>query len=173
MSPENVICLGTVLFLVFWMVALRIGLRREAVLTARLAVITAQEPPLLTLDERALRWQSAQIGQRESRRQRGILLMTPTALRLYGRTPELPEMLAIRPDQLRWFGRSHKYTSGMNEIWLHIETETGWQLLKIRLHQQAMQQLVRALKSFAAPELVEAYRRRRPYIHSGPMLAAP
>ena len=71
--------------------------------------------------------------------------------------------------KLRWFGRPVKYTYGRNEIWLHVEKNRRWTILKLKLDHTDMRKLVRTLKLIATPEQVEAYRRRRPYIHHGPV----
>ena len=56
-------------------------------------------------------------------------------------------------------------------MWLHFEDETRWLLLKTRLYRSAMADLVRQMKVIATPDQVTAYRRRRPYIHHGPLEA--
>ena len=76
-------------------------------------------------------------------------------------------------DRLRWFGRPKKYHYGKNEMWLHFEMDGGWQVIRLELHRTTMQLFVRTLKEVAAPELVTAYRRRRPYVHFGPAAAQP
>lgn len=149
-------------------------LRRERAIAARLEQIAAAgEPPLLIINQADLRHECAYIGGISESARAGVLVLTPQRLTLYERTPEMREILSFAPEQLRWFGRPRKYTGGYNDIWLHIEQPPGWLLLKIRLYRTTMAGLVRALKAFAAPELVTAYRRRRPYIHAGPLKAAP
>jgi hypothetical protein len=83
------------------------------------------------------------------------------------------EPFTFTPDQIRWFGRPQKYSPGLNDLWLHLETGDGWRLVKFRLYQGLMRDLVRGLKAVASEELVTAYRRRRPYIHEGPAQAQP
>ncbi|MBI5670926.1 MAG: hypothetical protein HZC41_23280 [Chloroflexi bacterium] len=148
--------------------------RRNRAIAARLAEITAQgAPPLLTLNTPLLRGVAASINGRRIGLNKSVLVLTPERFMLFGRTPALPEQVSFAPDRLRWFGRPRKYGNGYNAIWLHVETDHGWQIIRLRLYRDAMQQLVRALKAFAAPELVEAYRRRRPYVHDGPVRAQP
>lgn len=80
---------------------------------------------------------------------------------------------SIHPFELRWFGRTRNYQDGYNEIWLHVEKDELWKIFRIRMQKSPMQRFVRALKMIAPQELVEAYRRRRPYIHQGPVTAYP
>jgi hypothetical protein len=79
----------------------------------------------------------------------------------------------FKPDQVRWFGRPEKYHPGKNELWLHLEIENQWCILKLRMQRPDISNLVRALKVVLPPELVTAYRRHRPYIHYGPVMAQP
>lgn len=94
-------------------------------------------------------------------------------LAIYPVEGEAAPALLIRPDELRWFGRPQKYHYGTNEIWLHAETAGEWRLIKLRLGQMQMRALVRALKAIASSEQTAAYRRRRPYLHAGPVTAHP
>src|SRR5690606_14877171 len=81
--------------------------------------------------------------------------------------------VVVRPENLRWFGRPRKYHPGTNEIWLDAEIDGEWRLIKVRLTETHMRGLVRALKEIASEEQISAYRRRRPYIHFGPVPAHP
>jgi hypothetical protein len=74
---------------------------------------------------------------------------------------------------MRWFGRPQKYSTGLNDLWLHFEIGDRWHLVKVRLYEGLMRDMVRGLKAIASDELVTAYRRRRPYIHEGPAAAQP
>lgn len=105
--------------------------------------------------------------------QSGVIAITQESITFYPRRLEMGQRIDFASGRLRWFGRPVKYTSGMNEIWLHFEQEDSWQLLKIRLYKDDMRALVRALKAVATPELVTAYRRQRPYVHTGPVIAQP
>jgi hypothetical protein len=96
-----------------------------------------------------------------------------TGLHLYPRTRQMDIHVQFQPATLRWFGRIEKYKPGRNEMWLHFESGEQWYLLKVRANHYYMQQLVRALKQIATPEVVKAYRRHRPYIHYGPAPAWP
>jgi hypothetical protein len=104
---------------------------------------------------------------------RTVLEVTPQTLAVHWRSLAMDQSSVFCPADLRWFGRPHKYTSGDNEIWLHFERGNEWWLLKIRLGRESMRLFVRALKAAATPELVTAYRRRRPYVHAGPLVTHP
>ncbi len=81
---------------------------------------------------------------------------------------------SIRTEDVRWFGRPKKYSRmGMNELWIYYERKEGWHLLKIKLTYENMLSFVRALKKILPEDLVTAYRRRRPYIHYGPVSVEP
>lgn len=103
-----------------------------------------------------------------------VLDVRREGITLYDIIPRPAVRFTFAPAELRWFGRPRVYaSSGPNEIWLHVERDGQWWWIKLRLARVAMQGLVRALKQIAAPELVTAYRRRRPYVHAGPVRAAP
>jgi len=178
MSPDDLIftmtCLPMLAFVALVIAAGYYQTRRSRKIAERLAATLARgEPPLLTLNTTMLRGSVASIGGKSASLDQSILVLTPERCTLYERTPELRERFTFTPDQLRWFGRPHKYTSGYNELWLHVERADGWHLLRLRLYQTHMRDLVRAFKQVAPPELVEAYRRRRPYVHTGPVEALP
>jgi hypothetical protein len=100
-----------------------------------------------------------------------LLSVEYDGLHVYPLTREMRLYDHFAQSSLRWFGRPQKYTSGNNDIWLHFERHNQWWLLQIRVSRAAMQRLVRALKAIATPGQVTAYRRRRPYIHHGPVMA--
>ncbi len=104
---------------------------------------------------------------------RVVLGLQADSLVIYSARPPLPEVLRLPLAQVRWYGRPQKYHSGRNAIWLHFETPDGWQLLKLDIQRGSMTDFVRALKTVTPPELVTAYRRRRPYIHVEPLAAHP
>lgn len=81
--------------------------------------------------------------------------------------------IAFAPAQIRWLGRPKKYNIGQNELWIHMEQGGQWWWVKLKLYQNDMRILIRTLKEVIAPELVTAYRRRRPYVHWGPVAAQP
>ena len=122
---------------------------------------------------RYARYRILELGTGETRWRSGVLDLTPERITLYRRSSATPLDFSFAPSELRWFGRPQKYQSGTNEIWLHLERDNHWTLLKIKLSRAAMQDFVRALKSLAPPELNTAYRRTRPYVHYGPLRVQP
>ena len=121
-----------------------------------------------------IHFQLARIGADETRRQRCLLVVSNKHLAIYVREDDtIQRVFAAVPADLRWFGRPEKYRYGTNEIWLHYQIGASWHLLKLDMYITQMQRLVRALKAIASDNLVTAYRRRRPYIHHGPVAASP
>lgn len=177
MSPDAFAAVLTVIFIVLPVAAGIVWSKQQnrvnQAIKTRLARLAGQDTLLGQFDWWTNGYRLSRPGEADSRWKRGVIAVTPSRLVVFERSTAAREILSFTPDQLRWFGRPRKYTSGCNEIWLHVETERGWQLLKLRLYRDTMQQLVRVLKQFAAPELVEAYRRRRPYVHYGPVSAQP
>ncbi|MEZ4668658.1 MAG: hypothetical protein R3E39_12165 [Anaerolineae bacterium] len=104
---------------------------------------------------------------------KGVFTLAPGQFSIYPLNGSLDPLFTLSLDHLRWFGRPVKYHDGMNDIWLHVETEQGWLLLKLIMHRYVMQDFVRTIKPLTTPELVTAYRRRRPYVHAGPLPAQP
>ncbi len=113
------------------------------------------------------------INGSHTRRQPFVIAVMPACLSVYSLHGDSVPSLSFTPEQLRWFGRPKKYSYGLNEIWLHAAIDGRWVLLKLWLNREPMQKLVRALKEFATPEQVIAYRRRRPYVHYGPVTVRP
>lgn len=116
------------------------------------------------------------INGRQTHSRAYVVSVTEDGLTLFpvsARGEEPP--IRITPDQIRWFGRPRKYTYGSNALWLHVEQEGQWRLVRLRLDRTAMQTLIRTLKPVVSsdPELVTYYRRRRPYVHYGPVKAHP
>jgi hypothetical protein len=112
-------------------------------------------------------------GQRRQRWKPFVLLVTAHEIAIYPRPSSHDNRITFPVEQLRWFGRPEKYTQDMNEIWLHFQRGDQWNLLAIRLYYNDMTKLVRALKQVTTEEIVTAYRRRRPYVHVGPVIAQP
>lgn len=112
------------------------------------------------------------IGQPEKAAwQRFAILITETQVTIYPQPHEAGEAFTFAPDQLRWFGRPQKYNPiGRNELWMHVERDGYWYLLKVNQYYNETLNVVRALKQIA-PELVTPYRRRRPYVHLGVVAA--
>jgi hypothetical protein len=146
--------------------------RRARWRAALIAHINASLSPICCLYADGFR--TEQINGRRTRWQPFIIAVTPSQVAIYDGVPgTLEPCFALTPDQLRWFGRPQKYHAGRNDIWLHVEIERQWIVVKLRMVRYAMQDVVRALKVVATPEQVIAYRRRRPYIHYGPVTAQP
>jgi len=152
---------------------IRRAVRLQRAIDTRLAIIEAQDAPILVLKYWGHSYQVAPLKGKALDWQSCIVTVTPKDIVLYDRTALLEERLRVAAESLRWFGRPKKYSSGDNDIWLHVEKDGEWTLLKLRLPHSSMQDFVRAIKAITPPELVTAYRRRRPYIHAGPEKAQP
>ncbi len=167
---------------------------------ALLAQINTQDPPAYGLQSDGLPFWVVSVGVPSTQRARAWLARTMTRPRAQPALTNTPQnesprrscVAAIHADRLvfypldaleqpqvfplerlRWFGRPKKYHYGKNDMWLHFEMAGGWQVICLQLYRTTMQALVRALKEVAPPELVTAYRRRRPYVHFGPADAQP
>lgn len=174
MPPEGVVC--TAFAFVFFILFLRVRheIRLEKAVKALVERLKSDAGNLLELNYPAANAQLEQPGYPPVQRwRRAVLEITAKTIAVHWRTLAMDQSTAFSPADLRWFGRPRKYTSGENEIWLHFERKGEWWLLKTRLGREAMRMLVRALKAATSPELVTAYRRRRPYIHVGPLVAQP
>ncbi|MCB9453131.1 MAG: hypothetical protein H6672_16990 [Anaerolineaceae bacterium] len=173
MSPE-IIFAFLVLFIVYLVLQARHEMRLDKAARTFSEQLQAAADNLLELKYPLGRAQLEQPGYPPAQRRRqAVLEVTTRTVAVHWRSLEMNEAITFLPDDLRWFGRPHKYTSGDNEIWLHFEHGETWWLLKIRLGREAMRLFVRALKAASSPELVTAYRRRRPYVHLGPLVALP
>lgn len=113
------------------------------------------------------------LGERDTGWYAAAFSITSEQLTIYPRTETMSEQISFPAAELRWFGRPVKYHDGRNEIWLHFEQAGRWYVVKLRMSRYLLADVVRALKQLAAPELVTAYRRRRPYIHYGPTTVRP
>jgi hypothetical protein len=132
--------------------------------------------PLFSARGHAARCQSMGIAGDETNRTKwrsSVFALTAEQIIYYPVALQMDTSYTFPTEGLRWFGRPVKYHSGDNEIWLHFEADGHWHLLKMTLSRYHMADLVRALKTVAAPELVKAYRRRRPYVHYGPVTTQP
>lgn len=119
------------------------------------------------------RFQITTVNQGTTRGKPYVVAVLTSGIAIYP-IPFRPDArLVIGTDQVRWFGRPRKYHYGVNELWLHTQRDFYWQVFKLRLDQGRMQDLVRALKEVLPPDQVTAYRRRRPYVHHGPVEARP
>lgn len=83
----------------------------------------------------------------------------------------LENAISIPRETLCWFGRPEKYQPDRNEVWIHLDGDTYWMKLELRLSLYHAQRLIRALKQIATPEQITAYRRHRPHVHYGPVEA--
>jgi hypothetical protein len=157
--------------LLIW--AIQRSIRFQKVIAARMAAVHAQENPILVLPYWNQHCQTETINGLSSKWENSVLAVTATGIILFDRSWTVDESFRLSADNLRWFGRPQKYTNGENEIWLHLEQDGKWTILKIRLWRDSMQTFVRALKTVVDPQLVTAYRRQRPYIHAGPVKGQP
>lgn len=165
---QALIVVGIMLWIVVWGVRSH---RRETVRRALVAQIRQTGAPLFLADWSTRAVITALNGRRTA--WNAVIAVTPDHITVYRIVSGRDERVSFTAENLRWFGRPRKYHAGTNEIWLHIEQDGGWHLVAIRLSKLDMHALVRALKEIAAPELTTAYRRRRPYIHVGPLAARP
>ena len=131
------------------------------------------EGALLAFQALSASFRTRTLGRDETRWRSAVTAFTPTGLSLYPRQRRMDESLHFPYPALRWFGRPLKYHEGRNEIWLHFHLEDRWQIVKVRLYPGQVADMVRLLKEHVPPELVTAYRRRRPYIHFGPVRVQP
>lgn len=150
-----------------------VWLQRLRRMQNRLNAIKTQENALLVTGLYSVRSEISQINGGRPRRERCNVSVGARRLAVFDQSLEMVEQFACDYDQVRWFGRPEKYTPGLNSIWLHIERPDGWFVLKLTMQRSAMAEFVAALKAVVAPELVTAYRRRRPYVHAGPVTARP
>lgn len=147
--------------------------RRAKAAHALVRRIQQAQQPLYCAQTDGIRCQTIAQGKRRSGWQSGVIAVTPGEIAAYALGNDGQPCVSFSPAELCWFGRPRKYSSGRNEIWLHAERDRRWILLRVRLPRLAMHALVRALKSVATVEQITAYRRRRPYIHYGPVQAHP
>ncbi len=148
-------------------------LRLRSVVYAHVMQQKKANPDMLVFPLFGNRYAIEVINGKAGKPQHAMFTFTPQAITIYPiKTP--PEaVFSFSPDDIRWFGRPEPYGPGRNEIWLHVEEKRQWRLVKIGLGQVQMADFVRALKPLVDPILVTAYRRRRPYIHLGPVSAQP
>jgi hypothetical protein len=132
-----------------------------------------ERQPLYCVASSATWFQVETVSGSRSPRRPFVVEVCEDCLTLYPLDREAAPEVVVRPENLRWFGRPRKYHPGTNEIWLDAEIDGEWRLIKVRLTETHMRGLVRALKEIASEEQISAYRRRRPYIHFGPVPAHP
>ncbi len=152
------------------------GIRQLRIRQTMRAAINVQKsdyPEMLLFEQLGTRYTLEVINGTAGKRQVGIFTLSSRGITIYPiKTPPEP-IFDFAPEDIRWFGRPQPYSAGMNDIWLHVERKREWMLVTLRLGQTEMADFVRLLKTLVDPELVTAYRRRRPYIHYGPVQAQP
>jgi hypothetical protein len=170
----DVVVIGFIVVLLVWLVWSSIQeTRYRRAGGALVQQIESTMHPLSCILSEGARFRTVEINGRRSHWQPFMIAVMPSQVAIYRLPPDEGPCLSVTPDQLRWFGRPKKYSYGWNQIWLHAEIDGRWLMIKIRLGREPMRLLVRALKEIATPEQVTAYRRRRPYIHYGPITAQP
>ncbi len=168
--PISLIFVGFILLFV-WAVLAQI--RHQQAIQKRLDEIRTENPTIKFINDWQLRYTLQTINRNSRRAGKAIIGVTPNALIVYDRSRAVVEQFRYSLEGLCWFGRPQKYKDGLNEIWLHLENVGDWDLLAFRMNRGQMQVFVRELKQVTSLELVTAYRRRRPYIHVGPVSANP
>lgn len=166
-------CAGMSIVPVGIIVAIQRQLRFQRALEAKREQLRTDEGLVGFTDVANVKYYRAMINGAGGDIGRTVIAVTNGRLLAMQPRASLSLLFSFPHERLRWFGRPQKYTDGINEIWLHYETENGWKLLKLWMHRAVMQDVVRALKTVAPPELITAYRRRRPYIHAEPVVAYP
>ena len=127
-----------------------------------------ERQPLYCVASSATWFQVETVSGSRSPRRPFVVEVCEDCLTLYPLDREAAPEVVVRPENLRWFGRPRKYHPGTNEIWLDVEIDGEWRLIKVRLTETHMRGLVRALKEIASEEQISAYRRRRLGDHFDP-----
>lgn len=135
--------------------------------------LRSERQPLYCVGSGSTWFQVETVGGQRGPRRPFVVEVCDDRFALYPLDGDPAPALVLRSEHLRWFGRPRKYHPGTNEIWLDAEIDGEWRLVKVRLTATHMRGLVRALKQIASQEQISAYRRRRPYIHFGPVTARP
>jgi hypothetical protein len=160
-------------FIVLFVLAIMGQIRHQEAILKRLDEIRAEVEAVEIINGWQLRYTLQTITDPSYRAGKGVIAVTRDTLIIYDRSRAVIEQFRYPLESLHWFGRPQKYKDGVNEIWLHLEDDGEWHLLAFHMNRGQMQAFVRALKLVTPPELVTAYRRRRPYIHVGPVNANP
>lgn len=122
--------------------------------------------------EPGMRVQIEQINGQQTRPLPYIVGAANDTMRVYPLRKNMPAFV-FTPDDIRWFGRPKKYTSGLNDMWLHVEKKEGWFIVKLQMSKTRMVEWVRVMKQLTPDDLITAYRRRRPYVHYGAVEVCP
>lgn len=136
----------------------------------------AASEPLFLANPRHVKYKTRVIGRagQSERWSAGVLAIFPdpaVGVQLYPLNPPIEPVFICNKEALRWFGRPQKYQYGQyNEIILHAQTpQNEWHVAHIQLFYDDMMAFVRAMKQHASEAQTKAYRRRRPYVHFGPL----
>ncbi len=131
------------------------------------------QPDIIFFEQSGNRFAIEIINGKPIKETRGMITLSQQEIGVY--PVKMPPQAVIRfaPEDIRGFWRPQNYDSGMNELWIHVERKREWVIVKLWLGRVQMMDFIRALKLMVDPDLVIAYRRRRPYIHYGPVQAQP
>lgn len=131
--------------------------------------------PLVSLYSNRLRLEVLTMGGEKRKWRSYVVAVTPEQIAFYpAQRPGADPYFVLPTAALRWFGRPEKYRPvSKNELRLHAEMDGRWVMVRLWLHREPMQKLVRVIKEIATEQQIIAYRRRRPYIHAGPILVHP
>ena len=162
--------IGGIVYLT-WRGMRHMRLRRE--IQAYLEAQVHDDPGMIRFLESGNRFRIEIINGEKAEADEGVFTLSEQHISIYRFKPRIEEVIRFAPEQIRWFGRPEKYHSGKNEIWLHVERKRDWVLVRLWMWEGTMHSFVRTLKGLVPPELVTAYRRRRPYIHYGVVEARP
>ncbi len=131
--------------------------------------------PLVCMYSGGLSLEAQTVGGDKWKKRGYIVAVTPEQIAFYhAKRPGAEPCCVVPTAALRWFGRPHKYRPvRKNELRLHAEMDGHWVVVRLWLNREPMRKVVRALKEIAPEQQIIAYRRRRPYIHAGPVPVHP
>ncbi|MBI1279123.1 MAG: hypothetical protein GC179_13425 [Anaerolineaceae bacterium] len=138
-----------------------------------LLTLKEQQPDIIFSEQSVNRFAIDIINGSSTRKTRGIITLSSHEIGVYPVKFPPQAVITFSPADIRGFWRPQSYASGMNELWIHVERKREWVLVKLWLGREQMMEFIRTLKPMVEPEMVIAYRRQRPYIHYGPLLAQP
>jgi hypothetical protein len=138
-----------------------------------LLTLKKQQPNIIFFEQSGNRFALETINGKTIKSTRGMMTLSSQEIGVY--PLKLPPEAIIRfaPQDIRGFWRPEPYGPSLNELWIHVERKREWVVVKLWLGHNQMMDFIRALKLMVDPDLVIAYRRRRPYIHYGPVQAQP
>ncbi len=160
----------SIILLTLWAVR---QFRLQRAVYQHLLTLKEHQPDINFFEQSGNRFAIETINGKTVKSTRGMITLSRQEIGVY--PVKLPPQAIIRfaPEDIRGFWRPQNYDSGMNELWIHVERKREWVLVKLWLGRTQMMDFIRALKPMVDPDLVIAYRRRRPYIHYGPIQAQP